>query len=416
MIIASARGATKGGFIMSQKRKYTPPPPVEFRQLTRTEIETGIKKLSRRIEELKGLNPELVRFNDSKVDTIESNIHRTILEIFGENSPEYCEHKFHQIWHGGINIMDSREDRQEKFAAGIPQTLGVLEGLIYRLKEQLEFLPPLDEKTPIPGSSQEKGSCMEWDIFICHASDDKEAFVRPLAEALKKVGLRVWYDEFSLKLGDSLRRSIDNGLKESRFGVVVLSSSFFDKHWPRVELDGLAQKEVDGQKVILPIWHNVNREDVVQFSPTLADRVAVISDLGTEAVVNEIVRAIRETGPEPQEISLYTHRIPVNYQGQLAACLGHKIKIKRWLGPDGPGGSGKLRVCLMTDLNERNEYTSDIAHVIMTIVPVDIVIEGRIDAPIERSFNSINFFLEMTEEEFAKFDANRTVKRSPLME
>ena len=399
---------------MPQKRKYTPPPPIEVRQLTRPEIEIGIKKLSRRIDEVKSINPKIVSFNDSEVDTIESNIRGTILEIFGENSPEYREYKYHQIWHGGINIMDSHEERQEKFAAGIPQTLKVLEGLIYRLKEKLEFLPALDEKTPIPGSSLEKGSRMEWDIFICHASDDKEAFVRPLAEALKKVGLRVWYDEFSLTLGDSLRRSIDRGLMESRFGVVVLSLSFFEKHWPQIELDGLAQREVNGQKVILPIWHKVSREDVMRFSPTLADRLAVETIRGKQAVVNEILRVVQGDQSGSQVVKLYAHRIPVNYQGQLAVHISNIVKIKQWFGPDGPGGSGKLRVCTMYDLTDQTEYTSYIAHVTMTIVPVDITIEGRIVGPIERSGDSNDFYLEMIDEEFLKFNSNRVVKRSPL--
>jgi hypothetical protein len=111
--------------------------------------------------------------------------------------------------------------------------------------------------------------------------------------ALQKARLRVWYDEFSLTLGDGLRRSIDKGLKESRFGVVVLSPFFFEKHWPQVELDGLAQREVNGQKVILPIWHQLTREDVVRFSPTLADRLAIESARGMDAVVNEVVRVVQ---------------------------------------------------------------------------------------------------------------------------
>jgi hypothetical protein len=216
-------------------------------------------------------------------------------------------------------------------------------------------------------------------------------------------------------LGDSLRRSIDRGLKESRFGVVVLSLSFFEKHWPQVELDGLAQREVNGQKVILPIWHKVSREDVVKFSPTLADRLAVESARGMDAVVNEVLRVVQGVQPESRPVSSYSHRIPVNYQGQLAVRLGNIIEIKRWIGPDGPGGSGQLRVCKMSDLTDQTEYTSDIAHTMMTIVPVDVTIGGRVAGPVDRSRDSMNFFLEMTDEEFAKFDSNRKVRRSPLV-
>jgi len=60
-----------------------------------------------------------------------------------------------------------------------------------------------------------------------------------LAESLRKKGARVWYDEFTLKIGDSLRRSIDKGLTKSRYGIVVLSPAFFKKEWAQKELDGL---------------------------------------------------------------------------------------------------------------------------------------------------------------------------------
>ena len=74
-----------------------------------------------------------------------------------------------------------------------------------------------------------------WDVFISHASEDKEAAVRPLATELTRLSLSVWYDEFSLTIGDSLRRSIDHGLSKSKFGVVILSHNFFRKEWPHRE-------------------------------------------------------------------------------------------------------------------------------------------------------------------------------------
>ena len=136
-----------------------------------------------------------------------------------------------------------------------------------------------------------------WDVFICHASEDKQDFVKPLAEALIARGLKVWYDEFDLNLGDSLRRSIDRGLRDSRFGIVVLSHPFFSKEWPQRELDGLAARETSsGEKVILPIWHNITKEGVLRYSPPLADRVAISSTKGLEAVVTEILKVIGAKG------------------------------------------------------------------------------------------------------------------------
>ncbi len=97
-------------------------------------------------------------------------------------------------------------------------------------------------------TSKTSEDTVQWDVFICHASEDKEEFVRPLAEALRHRGLRVWYDEFSLEVGDSLRQAVDRGLNKSRFGIVVLSPSFFGKNWPEWELNGLVTKELRAGK------------------------------------------------------------------------------------------------------------------------------------------------------------------------
>lgn len=108
----------------------------------------------------------------------------------------------------------------------------------------------------------EQDSANEWDVFISHASEDKDDFVRPLAERLRHEGLRVWYDDFTLTVGDSLRRSIDRGLAKSRYGVVVISPNFLKKEWPQKELDGLVAREVGGIKVILPVWHNIGADQI----------------------------------------------------------------------------------------------------------------------------------------------------------
>jgi len=132
-----------------------------------------------------------------------------------------------------------------------------------------------------------------WDVFISHAWEDKESFAHPLAKALEERGLRVWYDEFTLRVGDKLLRSIDHGLANSRYGVVILSPNFFEKEWAQKELAALAAREVSGQKVILPVWHNITAGQIREYSLTLADRVAVLSDRGLEHVVEELLRVIR---------------------------------------------------------------------------------------------------------------------------
>jgi hypothetical protein len=156
------------------------------------------------------------------------------------------------------------------------------------------------------------GDAISWDLFICHASEDKEEIARPLAEALRNRGLKVWYDELTLTLGDSLSGSIDHGLAKSRFGVVILSPSFFQKRWPQRELNGLTAKEISSGKTILPVWHKVDREYVLQYSPPLADRLAVSTDKGLEHVVNEILRAISANQRRTRPLSLQLPTGPIS--------------------------------------------------------------------------------------------------------
>ncbi len=132
----------------------------------------------------------------------------------------------------------------------------------------------------------------KWDVFINHASEDKEAVARPLRDLLITRGILAWLDEDQITVGDSLRAEIDRALSESRYGAVILSPNFFRKRWPRIELDALATREEGGKKVILPIWHNVGHADVMRWSPLLADRLAVSTEKGIEAVATEIIRAI----------------------------------------------------------------------------------------------------------------------------
>lgn len=139
---------------------------------------------------------------------------------------------------------------------------------------------------------------MNYDVFISHASEDKDAVARPLAELLQSRGLRVWLDEMELKLGDSLRRSIDRGLANSRYGLVILSPHFLGKEWPQKELDGLVAREDGSEKIILPVWHNVCRADIVGYSPPLADRLAAPTSKGLAYVVDSVVRAIETPLPD----------------------------------------------------------------------------------------------------------------------
>ena len=131
----------------------------------------------------------------------------------------------------------------------------------------------------------------EFDLFLSHASENRD-FVRPLAQELESRGVRVWYDETNISVGDSLRESIDLGLSRSRFGVVVFSEEFFAKKWTNYELNGLVTREVRGKKVILPIWHpEFGLDDLIRHSPSLADKRALRA---SEFSISEIADQLRE--------------------------------------------------------------------------------------------------------------------------
>lgn len=144
--------------------------------------------------------------------------------------------------------------------------------------------------------TQNKTKLIEYDVFISHASEDKDEIARPLAEALRALNFSVWFDEFELKLGDSLRRSIERGLNESRFGIVILSHNFLSKEWPQKELDGLFARESDGSKVILPIWHNISKQEVMSYSPILSDKFAMsTANYTIEELAKEIAKILKAT-------------------------------------------------------------------------------------------------------------------------
>jgi TIR domain len=133
-------------------------------------------------------------------------------------------------------------------------------------------------------------------VFICHASEDKDTIARPLAAALRDRHVEVWYDEFSLKVGDSLRAKIDEGLSQSDFGVVIVSPAFFTKRWTQRELGGLVAREMAGTRtIVLPVWHNIDRDEILLQSPPLADVVAVNSNAGLTAVVDRLLQTIRRS-------------------------------------------------------------------------------------------------------------------------
>ena len=169
-------------------------------------------------------------------------------------------------------------------------------------------------------------------IFISHAGEDKEPIARPLADALIGAGFRVWFDKYSLHLGDSLKAKIDEGLAMADFGVVILSPAFFSKQWPKEELDGLVAIETARKaKVVLPVWHDLSFEDVARYSPTLAGKLGIKSDEGIEEIVIAITRSINNATvfAARDDLDYDTVHIPVAMAGEIDIA---KLPEESWEG------------------------------------------------------------------------------------
>ena len=176
--------------------------------------------------------------------------------------------------------------------------------------DSLRPLPPIPDRPPAPrdlptiadlvanaSSAVDTGTPRDWDVFISHATEDKETVAGPLAHALRERGVSVWYDDFELQIGDSLRKRIDGGIANSRFGLVILSKPFFEKDWPQYELDGLVTRANSAQQVLLPIWHEISKDEVIARSASLADRVALRTSVHRiEEIADQIAAVIASRG------------------------------------------------------------------------------------------------------------------------
>jgi len=132
------------------------------------------------------------------------------------------------------------------------------------------------------------------DFFLCHSSDDKDSFVRPLADYLINFGATVFYDEYSIKLGDSLFDTINKGIGQAGCGVIVISPSFLDKGWTNAELRSLFSLQLNGALRIIIIYHEITYKEVTQKYPLLADLVSTDSKSGIEKICLKLFEAIEK--------------------------------------------------------------------------------------------------------------------------
>ena len=185
-----------------------------------------------------------------------------------------------------LKLQKEQQNEQKKQDKANRQIQASYEAQIKELQQQLSR--PVVRTADHPMVTDE-----EYDVFVSHAFEDKESFVDEFVEALRSQGLKVWYDTNKLKWGDSMREKIDKGLAKSRYGVVVLSPNYIAEHkyWTKAELDGLFQVESINGKTILPIWHNLTKKQVVEYSPIIANRKAMTT---ASMTAEEIAAELKE--------------------------------------------------------------------------------------------------------------------------
>ena len=200
--------------------------------------------------------------------------------------------EFTQLWTKPLDIDGALEAGRR---VGLEDVL-VGEFLVYWAndgeidKSYVKLADDIRNRLQNQGAPRHTQRKQRFDIFISHASEDKDAIARPLYNELVRRGISVWFDEATLKLGDSLRRKIDEGLAGCRYGIVILSPRFLAKEWPQRELDGLTARETaKGEKAILPVWHELGKEELLAFSTTLADKLGVTTDQPLAVIVDRIM-------------------------------------------------------------------------------------------------------------------------------
>ena len=269
-------------------------------------------------KELADLEKKLADLAKKEAD-LTKRINDTQRSITKTTSPSTAQSKFRQIsgWQNDVTkVLGDKADINKKIAEKRKKRADV--AIKLQKEEAIDFTKANKEQQTRYNSYERKIADLtaklnqqvtsskptyqilsneeQYDVFISHASEDKISFTDALCKELEANGLKVWYDTLSISWGDSQRAKIDEGLKQSKFGIVVISKSYISKGWTKYELDGLFQIEMTSGKTILPIWHNITKDDVQAFSPSLAGRKAMSTALFTiREIADELEKLLGKT-------------------------------------------------------------------------------------------------------------------------
>ena len=218
----------------------------------------------------------------------------------------------------------------------------------------------------------------EKDVFISYSHADSKQVAKLLGQELTSMGLDVWLDDIQMSIGSSIRESIDDGLSQSEYGIVILSESYFEgtSEW---ELNGLVEKQTNEEDVILPVWYEIDYDYVYQQSPSLADIIAEeIDEENVQSVATSIYRVVDGKsgesgewgGDTPSEGSTGFVDVDIRFQGRFDPEVGKEVTVESWRNHNAPDLTS-LEATEIRDKDRGIDYTSRSKSTIMTVKRID---------------------------------------------
>jgi hypothetical protein len=218
---------------------------------------TSASTVSSKLKQIQGYQSEIVKLSKEKAD-----ITNKLAEKRKRRTDKAIE----------LQKEEAAESQKRNNAQSALQR-----GYERRIEELSSQISTQSSKIAESSSEVKDAVSEEYDVFISHAWEDKEDFVDEFITELSSIDIKAWYDKQGIEWGDSMRERIDDGLRKSKFGVVIISPNYIadGKYWTKAELDGLFQLESINGKTILPVWHNITKKDVMVYSPIIAGRLAM---------------------------------------------------------------------------------------------------------------------------------------------
>lgn len=230
------------------------------------------------------LNELLKRAKDIKapINTVPQNMSRD----------EY--NKPSEIWMNDVQIFYDNYLKEHALGDRIRTLLfhrglgayGELVAALTSVSKDRKFIDKMNGVQEVSVPKYQARAIPEYDLFVSHASKDKEELVESLYRSLDKLGIKIFYDKESIEWGDKWKEAILDGVNKAEFAIIVISENFFGREWTERELNELLSRQNrNGQKIILPILKNITMEQLQQKYPSVADIQAIDSkDFSTDEI------------------------------------------------------------------------------------------------------------------------------------